>query len=75
MISAENFKVNRESLNRQNKQMTVKPVPTSGRSKVTSVPKEETFFISLKYIDVARSTHTDLEVMQENGLMIIGMSI
>ena len=28
--------MNRESLNRQNQQMTLKPVPTSGRSKVTS---------------------------------------
>ena len=30
------------------------------------VPKEETFLIPLKYIDVTRSTHTDLDVMQEN---------
>ena len=30
------FKAKRESLNRQNQQMTLKPVPTSGRSKVTS---------------------------------------
>ena len=29
------------------------------------VPKEETFSIPLKYIDVARSTHIDLDVMQE----------
>ena len=29
------------------------------------VPKEETFLIPLKYIDVTRSTHTDLDVMQE----------
>ena len=29
------------------------------------VPKEETFPISLKYIDVTRSTHTDLDVLQE----------
>ena len=29
------------------------------------VPKEETFSIPLKYIDVARSTHTDLDVLQE----------
>ena len=29
------------------------------------VPKEETFPIPLKYIDVTRSTHTDLDVMQE----------
>ena len=30
-----------------------------------SVPKKETFPIPLKYIDVAGSTHTDLDVMQE----------
>ena len=29
------------------------------------VPKEETIPIPLKHIDVARSTHTDLDVMQE----------
>ena len=29
------------------------------------VPKEETFPTPLKYIDVTRSTHTDLDVMQE----------
>ena len=74
----ENYKVNRESPNRQNKQMTLKPVPTSGRFKVTfiyrhhneprvqlQVPKEETFPITLKYTDVTRSTYTDLDVMQE----------
>ena len=35
-ISVKKFKANRESLNRENQLMTVKPVPTSGRSKVTS---------------------------------------
>ena len=29
------------------------------------VPKEETFPTPLKYIDVTRSTYTDLDVMQE----------
>ena len=29
------------------------------------VPKEETFHVPLKYIDVTRSTHTDLDVLQE----------
>ena len=79
-VWAENFKVNPESLNRQNQQMTLKPVPTSGRSKVTSsiivtmnlefnsVPKEETFPIPLKHIDLAKSTHTDLDVMQEKRI-------
>ena len=60
----------------QNQQMTLNPVQTSGRSKVTSsivitndprvqlfVLKEETFPIPLKYIDVTRSTHTDLDVL------------
>ena len=32
----EKFKANRKSLNRQNQQVTLKPVPTSGRCKVTS---------------------------------------
>ena len=60
------------------KKVTLKPVPTSGRSKggflyrhhdeprvQLFVPKEETFSTPLKYIDVTRSTHTDLDVMQE----------
>ena len=32
------------------------------------VPKEETFPFSLKYIDVARSTHSDLGVLQEKRI-------
>ena len=32
------------------------------------VPKEETFPIPLKYIDVTRSTHTNLNVMQEKRI-------
>ena len=32
------------------------------------VPKEEAFLVPLKYIDVARSTHTDLDVMQEKRI-------
>ena len=32
------------------------------------VPKEETFTIPLKYVDVARSTHTDLEVLLEKRI-------
>ena len=32
------------------------------------VPKEEKFTIPLKYIDVTRSTHTDLDVMQEKRI-------
>ena len=73
------FKAIGESLNRRKQQMTLKPVPTSGRFKETvvyrhhnelrvqlHVPKEETFPIPLKYTNVTRSTHTDLDVMQEN---------
>ena len=32
------------------------------------VPKEESFSIPLKYIDVTRSTHTNLDVMQEKRI-------
>ena len=32
------------------------------------VPGEETFPIPLKYIDATRSTHTDLDVMQEKRI-------
>ena len=32
------------------------------------VPKEEKFTIPLEYIDVTRSTHTDLDVMQEKRI-------
>ena len=32
------------------------------------VPKEETFTIPLKYMDVTRSTHTNLNVMQEKRI-------
>ena len=32
------------------------------------MPKEETFLVPLKYIDVAKSTHTDLEVVQEKHI-------
>ena len=32
------------------------------------VPKEETFLVPLKYVDVTRSTHTKLDVLQENRI-------
>ena len=32
------------------------------------MPQEETFSIPLKYIDATRSTHTDLDVMQEKRI-------
>ena len=31
-------------------------------------PREETFSIPLKYIDVSRTTHTNLDVMQERRI-------
>ena len=65
-ISADNFKVNGESLNRQNPQMTLKHVPIFCRSKVTS--SVVITICSLKYIDVTRCTHTDLDVMQEKRI-------
>ena len=81
-MSVENFKANRKSLNRQNHQMTLKPEKTFGRliqgdfiyrhhtepHVQLHVPKEETFPIPLKYIDVTRSTHTDLDVMHEKRI-------
>ena len=61
--------------------MTLKPVPTSWSIQGDFIyrhhnelrvqlylPKEETFPIPLKYIDVTRSTHTDLDVLQEKRL-------
>ena len=73
----ESVKTDRKSVNRQNQQMTLKPARTLGLSKETSsiviklnlvfnsvCRREETFPISMKYIDVTRSTHTHLDVMQ-----------
>ena len=77
----ENFKANREKLDRQNQQMTLKSCADfwsiqggfidrhHNEPRVQLyVPKEETFPISLKFIDVTRSTHTDLDVMQEKRI-------
>ena len=36
------------------------------------MPKEESFLIPLKSIDVSRNTHTSLDVLLEKILMIIG---
>ena len=58
----------------------LKPAMTSGQLKVTSciiitsprvqlhVPKEESFPIPLKHIDVTRTTHTNLNVLQEKRI-------
>ena len=72
--------VNGESLNRQNVQMMLKPVPTfsiRGDSMCRHhneppvqlyVLREETFPIPMKCIAVTRSTHTDLDVLQEKRI-------
>ena len=77
----ESFKANRKGLDRQNPQTTLKPVPIFGSIQgdfihrhhnepqvQLHVPKEETFPVPLKYIDVARSTLTDLDVLQEKRI-------
>ena len=38
-------------------------------------PREESFPIPLKYIDVTRTTHTNLDVKKRSALMIIGISM
>ena len=75
-----------KSFNLKKQKMTRKLRKTSGLFKETLfivimlnlrvqlyVPKEESFPIPLKYIDVIRSTHT-LDVAQENDLMTVGMT-
>ena len=39
------------------------------------MPRQESFLIPLKYIDVTRNTHTSLDVLLEKILMIIGTSM
>ena len=58
----------------------MKPVPNSGRFKVTSfiviilnlefnsMCRRKFFLVPLQYIDVKRSTYTDLDVMQEKSV-------
>ena len=79
-ISGKNFKSTRRGLNRQKQKMTtLEPEMTSDQSKVISfyrhqnelrvelhVPIEETFPNPLKYIDVTRTTYTNLDVIQES---------
>ena len=36
------------------------------------VPKEESFLVPRKYIDVTRTTHTSLDVMMEKMFIITG---
>ena len=79
--SVENFKANQESLNRQNQQMTLKPVPTFPRFKVTSsivitmnhvfnsfFQRKKTFPMPLKYFVVAMASYTNLDVLQEKPI-------
>ena len=81
MISVENFKANRNVLNRQNQETTLKPGKDFWSVKgdfiyrhhikprvQLHVPKGETFPSPLKYIDVTRSKHTNLDVLQENRI-------
>ena len=76
--SEKNFKGNGRVSTRQNQQMTLKPARDfwsiqgdficrhHNEPRVQLyVPKEETFPVLLKYIDVTGSTHTDLDVLQE----------
>ena len=75
------FKANREGLNRQEQQMTLEPVPILGRHKVTSsivitmnlefnstCRRKKHSPIPQKFIDVPRSTHTDLDVVQNKKI-------
>ena len=80
-VSVEILKAKRKNLSRQKQEMTLKPEKISSLFKVTSsivitmnlefnsiVPKEETSPIPLKFIDVMRSTCTDLDVAQEKRI-------
>ena len=75
--SAENFKVTRESLNRQTQQMTLKSgahfrsIQGNFIYRHHKEPRVQlciTFPIPLKFIDVTRSTHTNLDVLQEKRI-------
>ena len=80
-VSVEILKAKRKSLSRQNQEMTLKPAKIFGPFKVTSFTvitlnrefncmrrKKETFLVPLKYIDVMRSTNTDLDVAPEKRI-------
>ena len=38
-------------------------------------PREESFLIPLKYIDVSRTSHANLDVKQEKRIDVIGISM
>ena len=80
-LSGELHDENGESLNRQNPQMTLKAVPVSGRSQVTSsivvttnlgfnskCRRRKHALFQLKYMDVTWSIHIDLDVLQEKRI-------
>ena len=78
-LREENFKASRKGLNRQKQKMTLKPGKTIWSIEgdfiyrhhteprvQLYVPKEETYPIPLKHIDVTRATNTNLDVLQES---------
>ena len=71
----EDFKANQESPNRQNPKDDAEDLADFWSIQgdfiyleFNSVPQEETFPRPLKYFDVTKSTHTDLDVMQEKRI-------
>ena len=85
-ISEENFQANRKSVNRQIQKMTLKPKKdfwsihgdfiyrhhTEPRVQLC-VPKEETFPCPLKHIDVTRATETNVDMLQEKRIDLLGI--
>ena len=77
-ISVNNFKANRKVFNRQNQETTLKSGKTFGQFKVVSFivitmniefnscAERKTFPVPLEYIDVTRSTHTNLDVARKS---------
>ena len=76
-----NFMMKWESLNRQKRPMTLKPMPICGRSQVTSslvvttnlgfnskCRRRKHALFQLKYMDVTWSIHIDLNVLQEKRI-------
>ena len=80
-ISEQNVKANWKGFNRRQQKMTLKPEMTSGSIQGAFIyrhhieprvqlraEKKKTFRIPLKYIDVTRATHTNLDVSQEKRI-------
>ena len=72
-ISVENFKAKRKGSNGQKQKVTSLSYHLEPRVQHHVPREEETFPTPLKYSDVTRATHTNLDVLQENVLTIIGM--